>query len=133
MNVRLFILFGSLLPACCFAAQTNSVFPRTIRDPNSTANAQKMMREGQEIFRYDTFGDEAFWGGQLRLHEAVATLTPSNALALGRGLFAHAKGGFFHDGRFATLLDVVNHYNSFFSLGLSDAEKSDLVEYLKSL
>ena len=50
-----------------------------------------------------------------------------------RGLFTHTKGGFFHDGRFATLLDVVNHYNNFFTLGLSDAEKSDLVEYLKSL
>ena len=50
-----------------------------------------------------------------------------------RGLFAHSKGGFFHDGRFATLLEVVNHYNTFFSLGLTEAEKSDLVEYLKSL
>jgi cytochrome c peroxidase len=50
-----------------------------------------------------------------------------------RGLFAPTKGGFFHDGRFATLLDVVNHYNTFFALALTDAEKSDLVEYLKSL
>jgi hypothetical protein len=49
------------------------------------------------------------------------------------GLFAHAKGGFFHDGRFATLRDVVDHYNDTFKLGLSDAEKNDLVEYLKSL
>jgi len=50
-----------------------------------------------------------------------------------KGLFTHTKGGFFHDGRFATLLDVVNHYNTTFSLGLTDAEKQDLVEYLKSL
>jgi hypothetical protein len=50
-----------------------------------------------------------------------------------KGLWAHQKGGFFHDGRFATLLDVVNHYNSFFALGLSDQEKGDLVEYLKSI
>ncbi len=50
-----------------------------------------------------------------------------------RGLFARAKGGFYHDGRFATLLDVVNHYNGVRALGLNDAEKSDLVEYLKSL
>ncbi len=50
-----------------------------------------------------------------------------------RGLFSHQKGGFFHDGRFATLLDVVEHYNSCFKLGLTDDEKSDLVEYLKSL
>ena len=49
------------------------------------------------------------------------------------GLFAHSKGGFYHDGRFATLLDVVNHYNSFMALGLTDAEKNDIVEYLKSL
>ncbi|HZP89025.1 MAG TPA: hypothetical protein VFB54_19600 [Burkholderiales bacterium] len=51
------------------------------------------------------------------------------------GLFMRAsnKGRYFHDGRFATLLDVVNHYNIFFNLGLTDAEKRDLVEYLKSL
>jgi hypothetical protein len=49
------------------------------------------------------------------------------------GLFTHTKGGFYHDGRFATLLDVVNHYDSFMSLGLSAGEKSDIVEYLKSL
>jgi hypothetical protein len=50
-----------------------------------------------------------------------------------KGLFAHQKGGFYHDGRFATLMDVVNHYNALLSLGLTDGEKNDLVEYLKSL
>jgi len=50
-----------------------------------------------------------------------------------RGLFAHMKRGFYHDGRFATLLDVINHYNSFKKLGLTEQEKKDLVEYLKSL
>ena len=43
------------------------------------------------------------------------------------------KGGFYHDGRFATLLDVVNHYNGLKNLGLSEQEKNELVEYLKSL
>jgi hypothetical protein len=50
-----------------------------------------------------------------------------------KGLWTHQKGGFYHDGRFATLLDVVNHYDATFSLGLTDQEKADLVEYLKSL
>jgi hypothetical protein len=50
-----------------------------------------------------------------------------------KGLWTHQKGGFYHDGRFATLLDVVNHYNTVFSLSLTEAQKSDLVEYLKSL
>lgn len=49
-----------------------------------------------------------------------------------KGLWTHMKGGFYHDGRFATLNDVVNHYNTLFNLGLADAEKQDLVEFLKS-
>lgn len=43
------------------------------------------------------------------------------------------KRGFYHDGRFPTLLDVVNHYDNFKKLDLSEAEKNDLVEYLKSI
>jgi hypothetical protein len=50
-----------------------------------------------------------------------------------RGLWSHQKGGFYHDGRFATLADVVTHYNTFQGLGLTDGEQHDLVEYLKSL
>lgn len=50
-----------------------------------------------------------------------------------KGLWTHTKGGFYHDGRFETLADVVEHYDSFQRLGLSDREKRDLVEYLKSL
>ncbi len=49
------------------------------------------------------------------------------------GLWSHQKGGFYHDGRFATLLDVVNHYDALRRLGLSTREKADLVEYLKGL
>jgi hypothetical protein len=49
------------------------------------------------------------------------------------GLWTHQKGGFYHDGRFATLGDVVDHYDQFFSLLLDAGEKRDLVEYLKSL
>jgi len=45
----------------------------------------------------------------------------------------HAKGGFYHDGRFATLRDVVDHYDAHFALRLSGQQKTDLVEFLKSL
>ncbi len=50
-----------------------------------------------------------------------------------RGLWSHQKGGFYHDGRFATLMDVVDHYDGFQKLGLSQQQKADLVEYLKSI
>jgi hypothetical protein len=49
------------------------------------------------------------------------------------GLWSHQKGGFYHDGRFAILLDVVNHYNTHLSLNLNDEQKNDLVEYLKGI
>ena len=46
---------------------------------------------------------------------------------------AENKGRFYHDGRFATLLDVVSSHDRRFGLGLSDEEKHDLVEHLKAL
>jgi hypothetical protein len=49
------------------------------------------------------------------------------------GLWSHAKGGFYHDGRFPTLEAVIDHYDSFFDLSLSLDEKRDLAEFLKSL
>jgi cytochrome c5 len=49
------------------------------------------------------------------------------------GLWTHQKGGFYHDGRFATLPAVIEHYDRNFRLGLNDQEKHELIEYLKSL
>jgi len=49
------------------------------------------------------------------------------------GLWSHAKGGYYHDGRFATLADVINHYDTVMALGLTDPQKADLAAYLQSL
>ena len=66
---------------------------------------------------------------------AYQTMNLAGLFVRERGLFMFPqnKGRFYHDGRFQTLLDVVNSYDSRFQLGLTDAEKLDLVEYLKSL
>jgi hypothetical protein len=50
-----------------------------------------------------------------------------------KGLWTHQKGGFYHDGRFPQLSDVVQHYNDTFGLGLTSDQQRDLVQYLKSL
>ncbi len=50
-----------------------------------------------------------------------------------KGLWTHTKGGFFHDGRFGTLVEVVEHYDNFLKTGLSFDERHDLVEFLKTL
>jgi len=61
--------------------------------------AARMIDEGRQTFRYDTFGDEAFWGDALRLHEAIAGaanggvgpgVSPNAALALGLKVDAEA-------------------------------------------
>jgi CxxC motif-containing protein (DUF1111 family) len=49
------------------------------------------------------------------------------------GLWSHQKGGFYHDGRFATLSDVVDHYDSQLNLNLGSDNKKDLIEYLKGI
>jgi mono/diheme cytochrome c family protein len=48
-----------------------------------------------------------------------------------RALWQHPP--YFHDGSSKTLMDVVEHYNRVRKLGLTDAEKRDLVEFLKSI
>lgn len=61
------------------------------RSPSSTSqflgsaedNSAQLIQQGRQIFRFDTFGDEVFWGDQLQLHQAINALTPRNALALG--------------------------------------------------
>ena len=50
-----------------------------------------------------------------------------------KGLWTRSAGGYYHDGRFGTLLDVVDHYDTFQNLGLTSNQKQDLVEFLKSL
>jgi hypothetical protein len=53
-------------------------------------NSEQLLSQGRQIFRFDTFGDQAFWGNQLRLHQAVNVLTPNQALALGLKVDAEA-------------------------------------------
>src|SRR5688500_3933436 len=55
-----------------------------------TEHARVQLEEGRQIFRFDTFGDEDFWGGLLRLHEAIARVSPRTALAVGLKVDADA-------------------------------------------
>src|SRR5262245_55986847 len=63
---------------------------RNRQDPLSNAVAKA--KRGRQVFRFDTFGDEAFWGGTLKLHQAIegaalggvgAGVSPATALAVG--------------------------------------------------
>lgn len=58
----------------------------------TATNAVQLVGQGRQIFRFDTFGDQAFWGDMLKLHQAIEGtglggvgpgLSPANALGLG--------------------------------------------------
>ncbi len=112
MKITSFIASFCLAGSIIHAAEPDSILPKRISDRNSTGSALRMMREGQQIFRYDTFGDEAFWGGQLRLHETLATLAPSNVFALGLKVDARSVPG--------TMLSRIRHHR----LDLSDPKNT---------
>ena len=84
------------------ASQPIEVFrvaTRTSNDLLISDNAQNLIAEGRRIFRFDTFGDENFWGGALKLHLAIAGVnnggigpgvSPKTALAVGLKVDADA-------------------------------------------
>jgi hypothetical protein len=73
--------------------------PATAFDDQIQSNAKRLLDEGKRIFRFDTFGSEDFWGGKLRLHEAIVGqklggvgpgVSPKMALSLGLKVDADA-------------------------------------------
>jgi hypothetical protein len=77
---------GLVLAALALAPatqQSTSQQPTSDFLGNAQDNAQHLVSQGQQIFRFDTFGDEAFWGGQLGLHQFVASISPRQVLDLG--------------------------------------------------
>jgi hypothetical protein len=101
MRVGTAVLLAAVVLSLAFAcmhypkeAETNPAvkaqqMPSQSFETKTDNNAHDMLKEGRKIFRYETFGSEAFWGEKLRLHEAIAGngagsgLTPKEALALG--------------------------------------------------
>ena len=76
--------------------------PISANDRVIAEHANKMVEEGRRIFRYDSFGSEAFWGDTLKLHQAIAGqrnggvgpgLSPKAALGLGLKVDSRALPG----------------------------------------
>ena len=112
---------------------------------------QTAARRGQELFNssakcstchvppiFTEPGNNVHKGADIGIDEVQANRSPGRSYVTTplRALFDTQKihkGGFYHDGRFATLEDVVAHYDRFFKLALSATQKKDLIEYLKSI
>jgi hypothetical protein len=102
--VRIVVVAGAVLLVTVATAALRQASPSAQAQPAAASasfdstinqNAQRMLEEGRKIFRYDTFGSEDFWGGKLRLHEAIVGqklggvgpgVSPKMALSLGSRL-----------------------------------------------
>ncbi len=85
-------LVGMLIQSSHLAVSVSEAKRMLTFDELINDNAKEMVKDGRQIFRFDTFGDQDFWGGQLQLHKAIAGaanggvgpgLSPSSALAVG--------------------------------------------------
>src|SRR5713226_5919077 len=96
LAVKVALTAGVALAAIAFVSVTRSVpgtaSPSSGFDAVIDDNADRMVREGRQIFRFDTFGDEVFWGDALHLHQAIAGernggvgpgVSPKTALSVG--------------------------------------------------
>src|SRR6476660_8142773 len=81
------------------SAQRNTSTSATSADQVINQYAQRMIDQGRQIFRTDTFGSEAFWGDALQLHKAIAGeknggvgggVSPKTALSVGLKVDADA-------------------------------------------
>src|SRR5215813_1863472 len=91
-----FLLAGAV--AASFLTIGLRAFGNEDEDP-IPQNARQLIREGRQTFRFDTFGDEAFWGDTLKLHQAIegsanggvgSGVSPATALAVGLKVDADA-------------------------------------------
>jgi hypothetical protein len=87
-----FLLLPLESPWGTFDAFPQGQPPTSRFDGEIIDNASRLFNDGRQIFRFDTFGSEDFWGGMLRLHLAIAGtqgggiaegLSPRRALATG--------------------------------------------------
>jgi hypothetical protein len=97
--VVVFVPAGTLALYEISSAQVRPAAATASFDAAIDQNAARMLKEGRQIFRYDTFGSEDFWGGKLRLHEAIVGqklggvgpgVSPKMALSLGLKVDAEA-------------------------------------------
>jgi hypothetical protein len=87
-----------------FGLAAQRVRSQSVNSNNDTTsdNAAKLISQGRQIFRFDTFGDQAYWGDTLRLHQAIEGsalggvgpgLSPKAALSVGLKVDADALPG----------------------------------------
>jgi cytochrome c5 len=101
--IRLAVVGAGLVVLGAALFGMSAVARRSPSHPSPRARSKpvdaRLYAQGQRVFRFDTFGDQAFWGGQLQLHKAIEGkklggvgpgVSPKTALAVGLKVDANA-------------------------------------------
>src|SRR5262245_45062502 len=77
LHVTVYVALLALGAAACHSISTatapqNPAVQKAEERDDIADHGADLLKEGREVFRYDTFGSQDFWGRQLRLHEAIA-------------------------------------------------------------
>ena len=94
---RLLVLFGAALVLYLAVVVVNgtvaAVSGSAAKSRAAAASpSSRVLARGRQVFRFDSFGDQAFWGGALQLHRAIAGsknggvgpgVSPKTALSVG--------------------------------------------------
>ncbi|MEO7065960.1 MAG: c-type cytochrome [Rhodanobacter sp.] len=82
MKQKLKVLSVLIAGSVSLLAVSGGAIYAATQSSQSLSNA-KLVKQGQQVFRYDTFGDELHWTDQLRMNEVLSTVSPELALAVG--------------------------------------------------
>lgn len=89
-SMRIALVSGVLVFVGVFAIAVSTASPPPQGEPPSSRNpftpsvtTRAKLPDGRTIFRFDTFGDEQLWTKVLRMHEAIPSVNPVTALAVG--------------------------------------------------
>ena len=90
-----FVAFAALAVGAVVASQLAAgpaLSAASVDSASTSSGSGDLVEQGKQTFRFDTFGDEAFWGDTLHLHQALAGaanggvgpgVSPKTALAVG--------------------------------------------------
>jgi hypothetical protein len=67
-----FIFLANQLVQCTDSSIGQNQIKEEGKEDEIAANANKMLEEGRQTFRFETFGDEAYWTDALQLNKAIA-------------------------------------------------------------
>ena len=77
------LAFAAVFGETVRTATTSQEFASSRTKTQADAKVQANRESGKDIYRFDTFGDEQLWTNVLRMDEAVSTVSPATALAVG--------------------------------------------------